>query len=153
MYIYAYTYTCTYVRARVRGFERNWKVFIWITPWIAQRAVNKYSFTVKSYREREEKMWLLLANNVCTFYRRILNSFLFKQPQQTPVATRRATLSKNSTSNSSNLILIDSMLRSGEKWRISRTLLHVFTFFERQFILLFYYSRYIVMCRLIHITQ
>lgn len=60
-------------------------------------------------------MWLLLANNVCTFYRRILNSFLFKQPQQTPVATRRATLSKNSTSNSSNLILMESMLCSGEK--------------------------------------
>lgn len=62
-------------------------------------------------------MWLSLANNVCTFYRRILNSFLFKQPRQTPVATRRATLSKNSTSNSSNLILIDSMLCNDKKKR------------------------------------
>lgn len=60
-------------------------------------------------------MWLSLANNVCTFYRRILNSFLFKQPRQTPVATRRASLSKNSTSNSSNLILMDSMLCNDKK--------------------------------------
>lgn len=99
-------------------------------------------------------MWLSLANNVCTFYRRILNSFLFKQPRQTPVATRRATLSKNSTSNSSNLILIDSMLcNDKKKGRTSRSLLHVFTFFGRQFILLFYYCQYIIMCRLTYITQ
>lgn len=84
-------------------------------------------------------MWLSLANNVCTFYRRILNSFLFKQPRQTPVATRRASLSKNSTSNSSNLILMDSMLCNDKKKKKEEPLAVFCTYLHSSDANLFYY--------------